>query len=181
MPDVVISFLDGEVLYARTPEITFELPLIEAEVSDVDPNSERALFPVSAIRQLIIGRPSPPPDADIAGTWDKAAFHFLDGQVLRASISSEVMFGRHGGVWQTLQQHDHEVRTIGIPYTSLKGVFRVRQWDSRPVKERANRGRGVASTQLDDLARVLAERDSRGGPIQLPSEKRTLFNRLRRR
>ncbi|MFN2569251.1 MAG: hypothetical protein ABR564_06585 [Candidatus Dormibacteria bacterium] len=179
MPDVVISFLDGEVLYARTPEVTFELPLVEAEVSDVDPNSERALFPVSAIRQLIVGKPVPPPDADTVERWDKAAFHFLDGQVLRASISPDVLLGRHGGVWRTLQQHDHEIRTIGIPYTSLKGVFRVRQWDSRPVKERFNRKRATTSSQLDELTRVLAERDARGGPIELPSSGRTLFHRLR--
>jgi hypothetical protein len=180
MPDVVISFLDGEVLYARTPLITFDLPLIEAEISDVDPNSERALLPVCAIRQLIVGTSQPAPDAATVGRWDKAAFHFLDGHVLRASISPDVLLGRHGGVWKTVEPGSSELCTLAIPYTALKGVFRVRQWDSRPVKERGGRP-GDASTQLDDLARVLEERDARGGPISVPSYRRTLFDRVRKR
>lgn len=173
MPDVVISFLDGEILYARTPEITFDLPLIEAEVNNVDPNSERALFPVSSIRQLLIGSTVAAPDPATVEAWDKAVFHFLDGQVLRASIASDVILGRHGGVWRTVEPSTGELRTIGIPYTALKGVFRVRQWDSRPVKERTG---GLSGDS--DIVRVLAEREARG--MDLPS-KRNLFGRLRRR
>ena len=31
MPAVVISFLDGEIVHAETPPVTFELALLEAE------------------------------------------------------------------------------------------------------------------------------------------------------
>ena len=55
MPQVVISFLAGEVLYAETPEITFDLPAIEAQIENVDANSERALIPTTAIRQIMVG------------------------------------------------------------------------------------------------------------------------------
>src|ERR1700737_4429581 len=99
MPAVVISFLDGEVLHAVTPEITFELAVLEAEFTGVDPNGERAIFPVAAIRQILIGDPQPAPRAEVVEQWDKAAFHFIDGQVMRASINPQALLGRHGGVW----------------------------------------------------------------------------------
>ena len=112
MPDVVISFVDGEVLYAEVPEITFDLPVLEAEVRNVDPNSEFALFPVTAIRQLIVGDVEPAPHPDTVAEWDRAAFHFADGHVLRASIAPDVLLGRHGGIWRLVEQGSDELRTI---------------------------------------------------------------------
>ena len=52
MPSVVISFSDGEVLHAETPELTFDQQVLEAEPRSVEPNTERALFPLTAIRMM---------------------------------------------------------------------------------------------------------------------------------
>ena len=175
MPTVLISFLDGEVLYAETPEITFDLPVLEAEVRSIDPNNERALFPVSAIRQIIVGDVEAAPEAAEVAEWDRAAFHFADGQVLRASISPEVSLGRHGGVWRIVEQGSDELRTLAIPYTALKGVFQVRQWDSRPVSERSGESDAVAQ-----LTRVLAERESSSGAVTPIPARRPLLSRIRR-
>lgn len=171
MPAVVISFVDGEVLHVTTPEITFELALLEAEFPSIEPNSERALFPVGAIRQLLIGDPMPAPPADELAAWDKAAFHFLDGQVLRASIRPQAILGRFGGVWDIVEAGSDELRTVGIPYAALKGVYRVRQWDSRPLHERTGEAR------VDQLARILAEREL-GGPSD--ASRGSLLSRVRR-
>lgn len=174
MPNVVISFVDGEVLYAETPEIAFELPVIEAEVRNVDPNSERALFPLSAIRQMIIGDVAKAPDHEAVESWDRAAFHFVDGQVLRASIAPDARLGRYGGIWTIVEPNGDESRTLAIPYTALKGVYQVRQWDSRPVAERSGQ-RGSA----DQLARILAERDAlQSGTDARPRQ--PLMSRVRR-
>ncbi|MBV8194797.1 MAG: hypothetical protein JOY80_04640 [Candidatus Dormibacteraeota bacterium] len=172
MPAVVISFHDGEVLHVLTPEVTFDLAVLEAEFPSIEPNSERALFPVSAIRQLLIGDPRPAPKAEEVGGWDRAAFHFVDGQVLRASIRPQAVLGRFGGVWDIVEPGDTELRTIGIPYTSLKGVYRIRQWDSRSVSERDGDAR------LDQLARILAERDQHAAVTG--GESRPLLTRVRR-
>lgn len=153
MPSVVISFLDGEVLYASTPEITFDLAIMEAEFPGIESNSERALLSVSAIRQVLIGDPEPaPPPAELA-TWDKAAFHFIDGEVMRASIAPRALLGRFGGVWHMVEPELDELRTVGISYAALKGVYRIRQWDGRPLYERNG------ESSLDHLARILAERE----------------------
>ena len=96
MPSVVISFSDGEVLHAETPELTFDQQVLEAEPRSVEPNTERALFPLTAIRMMVVGEPRAGPDETVVGGWDRAAFHFTDGHVLRASIQpDDVHLGRH--------------------------------------------------------------------------------------
>jgi hypothetical protein len=180
MPSVVISFLDGEVLFAETPEILFDLPVIEAQVENVDANSERALIPTTAIRQIIVGRAEPTPDKATVESWDKAVFHFLDGQILHAHIAPEAALGRHGGIWRLVERGGEELRTLAIPYTSLKAIFRVRVWDSRTAGERAARDAGV-SPHLDTVVRVLAEREARahGGTVG-DAEEAPLISRMRR-
>lgn len=174
VPIVVINFTDGEVVLAEAPEITFDLAILDAELRSINQNSERALFPVSAIRQILVGDPEPaPPEADVA-TWDRAAFHFIDGMVLRASIRSDAHLGRYGGVWRIVQPGTTELRTIAVPYASLKGVYQIRQWDSRTASERDEH------SELDQLARVLAERErtiAGGGTVPTP---RPLLSRMRR-
>ena len=157
MPLVLISFLDGEILHAEVSDLSFDRPLVEAEVRGADPNNELALFPLSAIRQLVVGQPEPVPE-DLPG-WDRAAFHFMDGQVLRASVAPDSVLGRFGGLWRAVEAGVPEVRTLGIPYSSLKGVYKLRQWDSRPVGARSG-----ANAKADQVARILAERDGGGGP-----------------
>ena len=174
MPIVVINFADGEVVLAETPEITFDLAVLDAEIRSVNQNSERALFPVSAIRQILVGDPeAAPPEAEVR-TWDRAAFHFIDGMVLRASIRSDVHLGRYGGVWRIVQPDSTELRTIAVPYAALKGVYQIRQWDSRSASERDE------NAELDQLARVLAEREgivAAGGTLP---QRRPLLSRMRR-
>jgi len=174
MPAVVISFIDGEVLHADTPEITFDLAVLEAEFRSVDPNSERAILPVTAIRQILVGDPVAAPAPEVVAGWDRAAFHFADGEVMRASIAPDVVLGRHGGVWHIVEPGATEMRIVAIPYTSLKGVFHIRQWDSRAPAERDVDG------HLEQLARILAEREmhAAGGPAEPP--RRALLARMRR-
>jgi hypothetical protein len=173
MPSVLISFLDGEVLYAETSEITFDQQVVEAELRSVDPNNDRALFPVTAIKQLIVGDSEPAPDESTIAEWDRAAFHFVDSDVLRASISPDVLLGRHGGVWRIVEPGSSELRTLAIPYAALKGVYRIRQWDSRPLSERTPDGR------FDQLARILAEREVIATSDSAP-QRRALLSRMRR-
>jgi hypothetical protein len=70
-----------------------------------------------------------------------------------------------------------ELRTVAIPYTSLKGVFRLRQWDSRSMSERALRAAGEP-VHLEQMVRVLAEREVRSSrrPKRTP---RRLIDRVR--
>ncbi len=171
MPLVLISFLDGEIVHAEVDDLSFDRPLVEAEVRGADPNNERALFPLTAIREIVVGQPVPAPE-DLAG-WDRAAFHFLDGQVLRASVAPDSLLGRFGGLWRAVEPGSPEMRTLGIPYSSLKGVFKLRQWDSRPVAARAG-----TDNHLNQVARILAERDG-GGTASPPAHGHPLISRVK--
>jgi hypothetical protein len=175
MPAVVISFVDGEVLHADIPELTFEMPVIEAEVSGVEPNNQRAILPLTAITQIVIGDLEPAPDAAEVEHWDRAAFHFLDGQVVRASIAPDALLGRHGGIWRMVRPGGTELTTLAIPYCALKGVFQVRQWDSRPLAERTD------GDHMDSVTRVLAERERHLGDLATPEQRRPLMSRMGRR
>jgi hypothetical protein len=174
VPEVLISFLDGEILHAEVGELAFDHPLLEAEVRGADPNNDRALFPLSGIRQLIVGTPEPIPEGVDVAAWDRAAFHFIDGQVLRASIAPDAALGRFGGTWRTVEPGGGEIQTLAIPYTALKGVFRLRHWDSRSAA-----ARGGPDARIDHLARVLAERENQGA--EPAANRRPLINRVRRR
>jgi hypothetical protein len=171
VPLVLISFLDGEIVHAEVGDLSFDRPLVEAEVRGADPNNERALFPLTAIREIVVGQPVPAPE-DLAG-WDRAAFHFLDGQVLRASVAPDSLLGRFGGLWRAVEPGSPEMRTLGIPYSSLKGVFKLRQWDSRPVAARAG-----TDNHLNQVARILAERDG-GGTASPPAHRHPLISRVK--
>ncbi len=176
MPDVVISFVDGEVLHAATPELTFDLPIIEAEMRGVDANTDEALFPLAAIRLLLVGDVEPAPEAADLETWDRAVFHFNDGETLRVHMAPDALLGRHGGLWRVVEPGSDEMRTLGIPYSALKGIYRVRQWDSRSP---ADRRAGDPDARADQLTRILAERDERAGaePRRQPQP---LMRRVRR-
>jgi hypothetical protein len=163
--------MDGEILHADVRDLSFERTLIEAEVRGADPNNERALFPLSAIRQMVVGQPEPVPN-DLPN-WDRAAFHFMDGQVLRASVAPDSLLGRFGGLWRAVEPGGTEMRTLGIPYSALKGVFKLRQWDSRPIGARSG-----ADAHLDQVARILAERDG-SGTASPTASRRPLINRVR--
>jgi hypothetical protein len=175
MPAVVISFVDGEVLHADVPELTFDMPVIEAEIRGVEPNNQRAILPLTAITQIVVGSPEPAPDPTVTAEWDKAAFHFIDGQVLRASIDAGALLGRHGGIWRVVTPGDTQLLTLAIPYCALKAVYQVRQFDSRPFAER---GEGE---RLDTVTRVLAERERHLEEMTTPEQRRPLMSRVGRR
>ncbi len=177
MPEVLIAFSDGEVLHAATPELTFDLPIIEAELRTVDPNTEQALFPLTAVRLIVVGDVAPAPSESELQEWDRAVFHFMDGQALRVHIAPDALLGRHGGVWRTVEPGSDEMRTLAIPYAALKGIYQVRQWDSRPAAER--RAAEDPDARLDQLARILAERDDlTRGDLSRPAK--PLMERVRK-
>lgn len=175
MAAVQICFADGEILYAEVDDLSFDAPVLEAQVRNVDANSDWALLPCTAIQHMLVGDPEPLPESDTLSTWERAVFRFRDGAVLRALIAPEAKLGRHGGVWRCLGEDDDEVRRLAIPYAALKAVFRVRTWDSRPRAERC--ADGFEAQQLEQLAQILAERSTIQN--EPPADRPVLLERVR--
>ena len=90
------------------------------------------------------------------------------------------MLGTHGGVWRVVEPGRDELRVLAVPYASLKGVFQIRQWDSRTMAERQARASG-APVHLDQMVRVLAERELRSTRRPPRPPQTPLLDRVRQR
>ena len=176
MPALLIVFQDGELLHADTEVLSFDLPVLDVEVLSVDSNSERAIIPLAGIRQILVGEVEPaPPQPQLEG-WDRAAFHFLDGQVMRAFVDPDVLLGAHGGIWRVVEPGHTELRRLAIPYSSLKGVFRLHQWDGRSATARRA---ATEAGRLEHMVSVFAEREARSSQPRGGGGNRGQMARLR--
>ncbi|MGH7640675.1 MAG: hypothetical protein ACREN7_10130 [Candidatus Dormibacteria bacterium] len=162
MPEVVVSFLDGEILYGELPQLQMDDPFVDLDLNTLDGNSRQALVPVSGVRQIELAKVDPQsPDLDLEQT-PRVALHFIDGQVVRAHVLSPASLQRFGAIWDIVDANSQEHKVCAIPYTALKGAFYVRHWDTRPPLERTSSVGGVNAQQRRRLAEIQARRNREG-------------------
>ncbi len=136
MPEVIVSFLDGETLYGEVPVLQLDDPFLQVELHSLDGNSRQALVPATAVRQ-VEARSSPALEDGLRPEeLPRVALHFLDGQVMRAQMVSPANLQRFGAIWDVVEAGREERRLIAIPYTALKAAFYVRHWDTRRPDQR---------------------------------------------
>ncbi len=158
MPEVIVSFLDGEVLYGELPVLHLDDPFLDMDLHTMDGNARQALVPVSAVRQV------DEKDVKLSGAvpalddLPRVALHFIDGQVLRAHVVTPASLQRFGSLWDVVDARTGERRLVGIPYTALKAAFYVRRWDTRPPLERAESVAGLQAAERQKLAAIHAQR-----------------------
>ncbi len=178
MPDVVVSFLDGEMLYGTVAELQMEDPYLDLSVENLGSNARRALIPLTSVRQILVGESPPLPAARELERLPRIALRFTDGQVERAYVATPARLQRFGAVWDMVDPGAEQRRLVGVPYTAIKAVFFITDWDSRPPGRRggAAADRGL---ETDQLASVHAERLRRrlGRRLRLPEA--GLLERLR--
>ncbi|MHB1500711.1 MAG: hypothetical protein ACYCYK_06020 [Candidatus Dormibacteria bacterium] len=136
MPEVIVSFLDGESVYGEVPILHLDDPFLEVELHTLDGNARQALVPASSVRQ-IEARQVPPLEAgQRPEDMPRVALHFLDGEVFRAQVVNPATLQRFGAIWDVVEAGREERRLIAIPYTAIKAAFYVRHWDTRRPEER---------------------------------------------
>lgn len=151
MPEVIVSFLDGELLYGDLPLLHMDDPFLEIELQSLGGNLKQALVPVSAVRQIdATGTPPPPSDKPLE-QMAKVALHFLDGQVQRALVVTPASLQRFGAIWDVVETATGERRIFAVPYTSLKAAFYVRHWDTRRPEARTGSPAEVEQRRLAEL------------------------------
>jgi hypothetical protein len=151
VPEVIVSFLDGELLYGDLPLLHMDDPFLEIELQSLGGNLKQALVPVSAVRQIdATGTPPPPSDRPLE-QMAKVALHFLDGQVLRALVVTPASLQRFGAIWDVVEVASSERRIFAAPYTSLKAAFYVRHWDTRRPEARTGSPTEVEQRRLAEL------------------------------
>ncbi|MGC1184946.1 MAG: hypothetical protein WBA31_07320 [Candidatus Dormiibacterota bacterium] len=175
MPEVVVSFLDGEVLYGDLGVLQMDDPFLDLDLHTLDGNARQALVPVSGVRQIDLTKVAQPGDQVDIKELARVALHFIDGQVLRAHVVTPASLQRFGSIWDIVDAQSREHKICAIPYTALKGAFYVRRWDTRSPLERS---KSVASGQQHRLAEVQARRGREAMIRRLPRPPGGLLDRV---
>jgi hypothetical protein len=176
MPEVLLTFTDGEVMAARTELIDFHHAVLS--VTSVEPggNNRELTVPLTSLKYIVFGGEEEELDQPLE-ELGKVVIHFTDHEVMRAYAAKNTLGGPLGIIY-TLVDPDRKVRRrIGVPYTSIKAIFKVQRWDSR--------GRERLLT-YDKVAKILARREESarveraGGKAAPKPRRRPLLERARK-
>jgi hypothetical protein len=128
---LTVRFLDNEVIEGSAEAVDLDQPDFHLSVEEGDGNNTSAWIPVPAVKKISLG--SGPAD-DHAPVADKmVALRFQDGEIMRGYLNGSLQHHRYG-LTMTLYSTDKQTMDkVAIPYTSLKALFYVKSWDSRPV------------------------------------------------
>lgn len=150
MPEVLLTFLDGEVVPAETQLIDFHQTVLSATSKEPGGNNREFMVPLSSLKYVVFGGEVETDEDVPLEELTKVVIHFQDHEVLRAYAGRSTLGGPHGIIY-TLVDPDRRVRRkIGVPYTAVKAIFKVKRWDGR--------GKDQGPT-FARVARILAERE----------------------
>ena len=175
MIDVVLAFLDGELMHGSVSSLQLDDPFLEVELHGLDGNNRQALVPAASLRQVDQAEVGELAADVVVESLPRVAIHFQDGQVFRAHVLSPAALQRYGAVWDVVEAGTREHRTFAIPYTALKAAFYVRHWDTRRPPDRADAD--PRDRERARLADILSRR-SRAAVSEPPEPNSGLLARL---
>ncbi len=131
MPQIVVRFMDDEIMEGEAPDLNFDQPDFLLQVADPSSNNERALIPLPSIKRVSMATAAVD-DAERQGATRKVAIRFQDGEVLKGYLNGLLRHGRYGLTVDLFSMDKARKETIGIPYSAIKALFYLKTWDSRP-------------------------------------------------
>jgi len=159
MANVIVRFFDDETLEGSARDLDFDEPDFLVEVNDdagLD-NNETAWIPMTAVKWVEM-----PIDREMAGETPtrKVAIRFLDGEVLRGHLDGTLERHRYGVVLNLHAEHaDSPVRKLGIPFSAVKALFFIREFDARGEDAGSASEAYLARRTMAPLLDVLEEMD----------------------
>jgi len=174
MPEVLLAFLDGEVMSASTELVDFLRPVLQVTSEEPGSNNPELTVPLSSLKYIVFGgEETPDQDEEHRG---KVVIHFVDGEVMRAYVGKDTLGGQYGVIYTLIDPERQMQRRVGVPYSAVKAIFKVRQWDSR---------RPEATEAFVKVAKILARREEtaraeRAGKTPAPRRRRPLLERTHR-
>src|SRR6266542_1756485 len=159
MSHVNIRFFDDETMSGHARELDFDEPDFLVDVDDVAgiENNETAWIPLSAVKWVEL------PLAEVhepETPTRKVAIRFLDGEVLRGHIDGALQRHRYGVVLHLhAEQSDSPIRKLGIPFSAVKALFFVREFDARGDEAGTASDAYLARRTMAPLLDVLEEMD----------------------
>jgi hypothetical protein len=158
MAKVIVRFFDDETLEGAARDLDFDEPdfLVEVDDSAGLENNETAWIPMTAVKWVEM-----PIDTDLADTpTRKVAIRFLDGEVLRGHLDGTLERHRYGVVLNLHAEHDDSpVRRLGIPFSAVKALFFIREFDARGEEAGTASEAYLARRTMAPLLDVLEEMD----------------------
>ena len=157
MPEVHLTFLDGEVIRAETDLIDFGQPVVKALALDGDSNNEELTIPLSSLKYIVMSGAEAPSEDDVMA---KMVIHFTDHEVLRAYAGRDILGGPYGVIYTLVEPKGKVRRRIGVPYTAVKAIFKVKDWNGKaapakkptPKKAVAAKKAGAGKTAVRKVA-----------------------------
>src|ERR1051326_218705 len=159
MANVIVRFFDDETLEGSARDLDFDEPDFLVEVDDAAglENNETAWIPMTAVKWVEM-----PIDRDLAAETPtrKVAIRFLDGEVLRGHLDGTLERHRYGVVLNLHAEHaDSPVRKLGIPFSAVKALFFIREFDARGEEAGTASEAYLARRTMAPLLDVLEEMD----------------------
>ena len=148
MPDFLLTFLDGEVMTASADLIDFHRPVLNFVQVDPGGNNREMTVPLSSLKYVVFGGEEE--QLESLEHLSKVVIHFVDHEVIRAYASRDHLGGPLGIIYSLVDPERQVRRQMGVPYSAVKAIFRVKSWDSR--------GRPESKT-FARVAKILAERE----------------------
>jgi hypothetical protein len=118
-------------------------------------NNEDLTIPLSSLKYIVMGGPEDELEVG-GGDLGKVVIHFSDGEALRAYAARDTLGGPYGVIYNLIEPVRGAQRRIGVPYTAVKAIFKVREWEGRgKSKPRgSNRKPGAASPKPKAASRM---------------------------
>src|SRR6202140_642614 len=146
MAKVVVRFFDDETLEGVARDLAFEEP--DFLVGGGDGGG--------------VGWVELPRDQELASETPtrKVAIRFLDGEVLRGHLDGSLERHRYGVVLHLhAEQADSPIRKLGIPFSAVKALFFIREFDARGEEAGTASDAYLARRTMAPLLDVLEEMD----------------------
>jgi hypothetical protein len=132
---VRVRFFDDETLEGEAADLNLDEPDFLLHIHDPSglENSEIAWIPLSAVKKIEL-------PTEEAGSSEprgrKVAIRFLDGEVLRGYQGGEIKRHRYGLALQFLPEDGVPPKRLVVPFSAIKALFYVREFDGRPAEEK---------------------------------------------
>src|SRR5207245_10823669 len=159
MSKAIFPFFYDETLERVARDLDFAEPDFLVEVDDAGglENNETDCIPLTAVKWVELPR-----DQNLASETPtrKVAIRFLDGEVLRGHLDGTLERHRYGVVLHLHgEQADSPIRKLGIPFSAVKALFFIREFDARGEEAGSASEAYLARRTMAPLLDVLEEMD----------------------
>jgi hypothetical protein len=152
----LVRFPDDEILEGELAALDLDKPDFELVVADPGTNKRHAVIPLPSVKCVTFARRRLE-QSTATGGMPKVALRFRDGEVIKGHIAGGMRRGRYGVGVELVNPEGDAVELLGIPYDSLKAVFYVKSWDSRPAEYVEATGTWVGKRSETPLVELLGK------------------------